>query len=88
MLLRLLQTNIVFHYTFKKQYVYNIFYFLLTVSIHAKYDLVDCWMRRDRAIEEISLCKKELANYLRFLGEKELRWKVPLSILKEVADYA
>lgn len=27
-------------------------------------------MRRDRAIEEISLCKKEVSNYLRFLGKK------------------
>lgn len=54
----------------------------LAVSIHAKYDLVDSCMRRDRAVEEISICKMELANYLQFLGGKikALEKKIPGSV--------
>lgn len=29
-------------------------------------------MRRDRGYEEISLCKKEISNFLRFLGQKRI----------------
>lgn len=43
----------------------------MLVSANVKYQLVDIWMRWQRAQEEVSITKKEMKNYLKYLGLKK-----------------